>query len=435
MLTYYLRSFGCQMNDHDAERIRAVLEAESYRPVERPDEARVIVFNTCTVRRSADERFFGHLGEASRLKKEDPDRLVIVCGCLPQAEGAGFLDEHPFVDATVGPQNLHLLGEVVRGGGGGVSLLDDTPVFSGDLPSVRTRPFQAWVQVMSGCSNHCSYCIVPAVRGPERSRPVDDVVSEVETLVGDGVLEITLLGQNVNSYGRDLSNDPRRATFAGLLRSLDGIDGLRRIRFTTSHPRDLSDDLIAAMADAEAVCEHLHLPAQSGSDRTLAAMRRGYTIEEYVRRLDAVRDAVPEIAITTDLMVGFPGESEADFEATLDLVRRARFDASFTFVFSPRPGTDAAGLPDAVDPDTARDRIRRLVELTQSVASERRGRHVGRTLEVLVEGPSRDGSCLRGRTPHNVTVNLSGAADAGDFVPAKITGATSTTLSGHIVRP
>jgi len=432
MRTYYLRSFGCQMNDHDAERIRALLEAEALVRVATPQTADVIVYNTCTVRRSADERFYGHLGEAARLKRDDPERLVLVCGCLPQAEGAAFLDEHPFVDAAVGPQNVHRLTDIVRQRRRGCACLADGGTFSGDLPACRERPFQAWVQVMSGCTQACSYCVVPYVRGPERSRPAQTIVDEVRRLVADGVVEVTLLGQNVNAYGSDIPDASRRSSFARLLGRLDRVGGLRRVRFTTSHPKDLSDELVAAMATLPTVCEHLHLPAQSGSDRTLAAMGRGYTMERYMGRIEAVRAAVPDIAITTDLMVGFPGETEADFEATLGLVRRARFDSAFTFVFSPRPHTLAARLPGQVDREVARARIARLVEVTQRIAAERRADAVGRTSEVLVEGRSRDGSQMRGRTRQNVTVNFSGKAEPGALVPVLVTSATSTTLAGHV---
>jgi tRNA-2-methylthio-N6-dimethylallyladenosine synthase len=432
MRTYYLRSFGCQMNDHDAERIRALLEAEALVRVATPQTADVIVYNTCTVRRSADERFYGHLGEAARLKRDDPERLVLVCGCLPQAEGAAFLDEHPFVDAAVGPQNVHRLTDIVRERRRGCACLADGDTFSGDLPACRERPFQAWVQVMSGCTQACSYCVVPYVRGPERSRPAQTIVDEVRRLVADGVVEVTLLGQNVNAYGSDIPDASRRSSFARLLGRLDRVGGLRRVRFTTSHPKDLSDELVAAMATLPTVCEHLHLAAQSGSDRTLAGMGRGYTMERYMGRIEAVRAAVPDIAITTDLMVGFPGETEADFEATLGLVRRARFDSAFTFVFSPRPHTLAARLPGQVDREVARARIARLVEVTQRIAAERRADAVGRTSEVLVEGRSRDGSQMRGRTRQNVTVNFSGKADPGALVPVLVTSATSTTLAGHV---
>ena len=316
-------------------------------------------------------------------------------------------------------------------GGGRGGFFEDTGTLSGDLAGRRARPFQAWVQVMAGCTNCCTYCIVPYARGPERSRRPESVVDEVRGLVADGVPEVTLLGQNVNAYGLDLPGGEDRLTFAGLLRRLDRIDGLRRVRFTTSHPRDLSDELIEAMAGLDSVCEHLHLPAQSGSDRVLAAMGRGYTMDWYLGRVEALRAAVPDIAVTTDIMVAFPGETERDFERTLELVDRAAFDAAFTFVFSPRPGTPAASLDGAVPAEVARERIQRLVEATQRQSRAARRRAVGAVHEVLVEGASRDGRLLRGRTRQNVTVNFAGPGEPGALVAVLVTAATSTTLHGR----
>ena len=429
MRTYFLRSFGCQMNDHDAERIRALLEDDGLVRVASVDDADVLVYNTCTVRRSADDRLAGHLGEAARVKALDPRRVVVVAGCLPQVEREALFERFPFVDVALGPQHLgELPGALAAGGQCGY--FDGEGALSGELPAHRERPFQAWVQVMSGCTNGCSYCIVPAARGPERSRPPAALVSEVRSLALDGVLEVTLLGQNVNAYGNDLPG-PDRPTFAALLRNLDEIDGLRRLRFTTSHPRDLSDELIEAVAGLASVCEHVHLPAQSGSDRVLAAMGRGYTMEWYLGRVEALRAAVPDIAITTDLMVGFPGETDDEFADTLRLVSAAGFDAAFTFVFSPRPGTAAAVLPDAVPAELARRRIERLVAATQTQSAERRAAAVGTTGEVLVEGASRHGGLSRGRSRQNVTVNFSGAAAPGALVPVCVTDSTSTTLRGH----
>jgi tRNA-2-methylthio-N6-dimethylallyladenosine synthase len=448
--TYYLRSFGCQMNAHDAERIRAALEAEGLQAVERPDDAAVLVYNTCTVRRSADERFAGHVSTAARLKREDPSRLVIVSGCLPQADGEEFLARFPYVDLALGPQNLYrLAGELHRrlagrhGDGEEASpvaaeasaqrgFFRDGPHLSAELPAHRERPFQAWVQVMSGCTNFCSYCIVPYVRGPERSRFLPDIVAEVRMLVADGVREVTLLGQNVNAYGHDLA-PAERHSFAELLTAVDAIPGLARIRFMTSHPKDMSDEMITALATLPSVCEHVHLPAQAGSDRVLAAMRRGYTAQQYLDRVAALRTAVPAVSITSDLIAGFPGETEEDFSQTLELVKAAGFDAAFTFVYSPRAGTAAAALPGQVDDDVKRDRVQRLIELTQRQARERRQSLVGHTVEVLVEGEARQPGRQRGRTRENVTVNLNGQVRPGAIVSVRITAATSTTLQGQVV--
>ena len=440
MSSYYLRSFGCQMNEHDAERIRTVLEDLGYEAVAEPLQADVLVYNTCTVRKSADDRLAGHLGAAARAKREDPRRIVAITGCLPQAERAALFERYPFVDVALGPQNLHHLREAVlhalaaRSAPGGCEpqgFFEDGPRLSAELPARRQRPFQAWLQVMSGCTNFCSYCIVPYVRGPERSRPPQAVTAEVAALVADGVKEVTLLGQNVNAYGRDLTAAGGDvSSFAQLLETLDGIRGLERTRFMTSHPKDLSTELIDAVATVPSVCEHVHLPLQSGSDGVLAAMRRGYTADHYFDRATTLRRAVPDVSLTTDIIVGFPGETEADFGATVALAEEVAFDAAFTFVYSPRPGTAAADLPQQVDEDVKRDRVRRLIAVTQRVGGERRSRFVGRRLQVLVEGRSRDGALWRGRTRHNVTVNFDAPAAAGELVEVLVTGSTSTTLSG-----
>ena len=436
---YYLRSFGCQMNEHDSERIRALLEAEGLERADEPDDADVLVYNTCTVRKSADDRLAGHLGTAARLKRDDPSRVVLVTGCLPQAERAGFFERFPFVDGALGPQNLHRLPELLHAaiepaGEAHAGYFEDGPDFSGDLAAHRERPYQAWVQVMSGCTNFCSYCIVPYVRGPERSRRIDELAAEVESLVADGVREVTLLGQNVNAYGLDLRHggEASAPAFAGLLRRLDAVDGLDRVRFMTSHPKDLGDDLIAAVAELPSVCEHVHLPAQAGSDRVLRAMRRGYSAGQYLERVHTLRAAVPDISVTTDLIAGFPGETDEDFERTLDLVREAEFDAAYTFVYSPRSGTRAADLPHQVPPEVRRERVERLIELTQRLALASRQAWVGRRAEVLVEGTSRDGELHRGRSRQNVTVNVAGAVEPGAIVTVDITAATSTTLRGTV---
>lgn len=436
--TYYLRSFGCQMNEHDAERIRALLEAEGLHEVDAPEAADVLVYNTCTVRESADQRLAGHLGEAARLKRERPGRLVLLTGCFPQAERGQVFSRFPFVDGALGPQSLWRLPELLRAareaaaaGGPPPGFFEDSERLSGDLPGRRRRPFQAWVQVMTGCTNFCAYCIVPYVRGPERSRPPQAVVAEVEGLVADGVREVTLLGQNVNVYGRDLAGREPGADFPSLLRRLGRVPGLARIRFVTSHPRDFGDDLVAAVAEVPAVCEHVHLPAQSGSDRVLAAMNRGYTAAQFLDRVAALRAAVPGVRVTTDLIAGFPGETEADFEDTLALVREARFDAAFTFIYSPRQGTPAASMPGQVPYEVRRERVERLIALTQELALASNRRLVGQRVEVLVEGASRDGRLWRGRTRGNVTVNFAGRAEPGAIVAVEVTGATSTTLSGR----
>lgn len=434
--TYYLRSFGCQMNEHDAERIRAMLRDLGLEERAHPADADVLLYNSCTVRQSADERLAGHLSEASRLKREDPLRIVVLTGCLPPARGEELFVEFPFVDLAVGPAALPALREqleavLARREAEPALCLEEHGALSGDLPAIRRRPYQAWVQIMTGCTNGCAYCIVPAVRGPERSRDAAAILEEARTLVADGVREITLLGQNVNSYGLD-RDDASRIDFPALLRRLDGLDGLERLRFMTSHPRDLSDDLIEAMASCDSVCEHLHLPLQSGSDAVLRAMRRGYTVDWYLERVESLRAAVPDLALTTDLIVGFPGETDDDANATLDVVRATGLESAFTFVYSPRPGTAAADLPDQVPDEVKRERIGTLIDLVQEQSRLRRSATVGRRLQVLVEGPSRHGGQWRGRTRQNTTVNFVGDAAPGHLVDVLVTGATSTTLNGCV---
>ncbi|MEQ8833244.1 MAG: tRNA (N6-isopentenyl adenosine(37)-C2)-methylthiotransferase MiaB [Miltoncostaeaceae bacterium] len=434
-MRYHLTTFGCQMNEHDSERMRGVLEGIGYRRAEARDDADLILFNTCTIRGSADERFLGNLGDAKRVKRERPDAIVAVGGCWAQSQKEQVFDDFPFIDIAFGPGEVSRLGELVaRERLDAVGAFSFDGAFSGTLPAIRERPHQAWVQISVGCNCVCAYCIVPAVRGRERSRPLAEVVAEVEALAADGVVEVTLLGQNVNSYGRDIPR-AERAGFAELLRAVAGVEGVRRVRYTSPHPKDMREDVIAAMAECPEVCAHLHLPAQSGSSRILKAMRRTYRRERYLELVQRLREAIPDLSLTTDLIVGFPGETEADFADTLSLVTECRYDGAYTFLYSPRPGTEAAEtLPDDVDPETKRERITRLVEVVQRTASERAARFVGSEREVLVEGPSRtDPSRLRGRLEQNITVNFTGDAAPGDLVAVRISGATSTTLAGEQV--
>jgi tRNA-2-methylthio-N6-dimethylallyladenosine synthase len=423
------------MNAHDSERMKGLLEDLGYREAERRDDADVILFNTCTIRGSADERFLGNLGDARRVKRERPDAVVAVGGCWAQSQKEAVFREFPFVDVAFGPGEVGRLGELLaRERLDAVGAFSFDGAFSGTLPAKRERPHQAWVQISVGCNCVCAYCIVPSVRGRERSRPPGDVVAEVEALVADGVREVTLLGQNVNSCGRDLPREGR-ATFADLLREVAAVDGLWRVRYTSPHPKDMRPDVIAAMAECPAVCDHLHLPAQSGSTRVLKAMRRTYDRGRYVDLVDRLREAIPDLSLTTDLIVGFPGETEEDFAETLSLVERCAYDGAYTFLYSPRPGTEAGErLPDDVAPEVKRERMARLVEVVQRTARERAGRFVGSVREVLVEGPSRtDPSRLRGRLSQNITVNFTGSAAPGTLAPVLVEGATSTTLSGREV--
>ena len=419
------------MNEHDSERMKGMLDSLGYEQVETRDDADLILFNTCSIRESADTRFIGNLGEAKRLKTENPDRVVGVGGCWAQSVKDEVFERFPFVDVAFGPGQIHRLAEFLTSDSLTAQGYFEFEDFAGHLPMKREREFQAWVQISQGCRMRCSYCIVPSTRGPEVSRDPGDLMEEIARLAGDGVREVTLLGQNVNSYGRDLPNDARM-TFAELLGEVDGIDGIERVRYTSPHPQDMKEDVIRAHAELPSLCEHIHLPLQSGSSRILKAMRRTYTRERFLDRVAQIREHVPDVALTTDIIVGFPGETERDFEETLEVVEQVRFDSAFTFIFSPRRGTEAADLPGQLPHAVKRERMERLVELVQRHATERAQRFVGRTMEVLVEGPSRtDPSKLRGRTRHNKTVNFSGLAQPGELVDVEIASATSTTLAGE----
>jgi tRNA-2-methylthio-N6-dimethylallyladenosine synthase len=419
------------MNAHDSERIKGMLESLGLGEAITQEDADVIVFNTCTVREKPDQRFAAHLAQAAALKRADPDKVIAVGGCYAEAQRERLFDLYPYVDVAFGPGSIPHLGEWI--GAGGMAprgRFAEWRSFAGDLPQKRERAFQAWVQISMGCNSKCSYCIVPAVRGREQSRRPGDVVAEIEQLADSGVREITLLGQNVNSYGRDLPLEAR-IDFAELLRACDSVEGIKRIRFTSPHPKDFRAPVIAAMAECGSVCEHAHLPLQSGSTRILKAMRRTYGRERYLRLVDEMRTAIPDLALTTDVIVGFPGESEDDFAETMEVVEEVGFDGAFTFVYSPRAGTEAATLPDQVPEEVKRDRIERLIELCQRVAHERNRARVGAVEEVLVEGPSRtDPMVLRGRTRRNTTVNFDGAGEPGGLVDVRIDDATSTTLRG-----
>jgi tRNA-2-methylthio-N6-dimethylallyladenosine synthase len=428
---FHVTTFGCQMNEHDSERMKGMLSSLGYEEARERSEADLILFNTCSIRESADSRFIAHLGEAKRLKTEEPDRVVGVGGCWAQSVKDEVFDRFPFVDVAFGPGQIHRLAEFLTQDSLTAQGYFEFEDFSGHLPAKREREFQAWVQISQGCNCRCSYCIVPSTRGREQSRDPDELVAEVERLAADGVSEVTLLGQNVNSYGRDLPKDVR-IRFSDLLARIDAVDGIKRIRYTSPHPKDMREDVIRAHAELPALCEHIHLPLQSGSSRVLKAMRRTYNRQRYMDRVALIREHVPDCAITTDIIVGFPGETEAEFAETLEVVDEVGYDGAFTFVFSPRRGTEAAELDGQLSHGVKRQRMERLVELVQRRARERSQRFVGRTLDVLVEGPSRtDPSRVRGRTRHNKTVNFEGTAGPGEFVQVEITSATSTTLAGH----
>jgi tRNA-2-methylthio-N6-dimethylallyladenosine synthase len=426
------------MNAHDSERIKGMLEELGLGEAASQEAADVLVFNTCTIREKPDQKFAAHLAQAAALKQSDPDKVIAVGGCYAEAQRERLFELYPYVDVAFGPGSIPHLGDWLGAGGFGVErscfgLTDRS--FAGELPMHRERPFQAWVQISMGCNSKCAYCIVPAVRGREVSRRPGDVIAEITQLVGEGVREVTLLGQNVNSWGRDLAPEIR-TDFGELLRACDAVEGLHRVRFTSPHPKDFRRPVIDAMADCETVCEHAHLPLQSGSTRILRAMRRTYDRDRYLRLVEELRAAIPDLALTTDLIVGFPGETDTDFRETLSVVEEVGFDGAFTFVYSPRAGTEAAALTEQVPDDVKRARIEELVDVVQRVAAERNAGRIGRVEEVLVEGSSRtDPEVLRGRTRRNTTVNFAGVAVPGELVEVRIDGATSTTLRGTLAVP
>jgi tRNA-2-methylthio-N6-dimethylallyladenosine synthase len=433
MKSYHLTTFGCQMNEHDSERMKGMLESLGYAEAPERKEADVILFNTCSIRETADSRFLAHLGEAKRLKREQPGRVVGVGGCWAQSLKEEVFDRFPFVDVAFGPGQVHKLAEFLTSDSITAQGYFEFEGFTGHLPARRARPFQAWLQISVGCNCACSYCIVPSTRGREVSRPLEELVAEVQSMAGDGVREVTLLGQNVNSYGRDLRGAGHpAATFAELLTAVDGIDGIDRVRYTSPHPKDMREDVIRAHAELQSVCEHIHLPLQSGSSRILKAMRRTYDRQRYLDRVALIREHIPDASLTTDIIVGFPGETEEDFAETLEVAELVGYDSAFTFLFSARRGTQAAELTEGLVPHPVKvERMERLLDVVRRHARERAQRFVGRTVEVLVEGPSRtDPERLRGRTRHNKAVNFAGLAAPGELTDVEIVAATSQTLSG-----
>jgi tRNA-2-methylthio-N6-dimethylallyladenosine synthase len=434
---FHVRTFGCQMNEHDSERLAGLLVAEGMEPTDDPESADVIVLNTCCIRENADNRLYGHLGHLKSLKDHRPGLQIAVGGCLAQKDRDRILDRAGHVDVVFGTHNLHrapqLLAQAQRSGPV-VEILEEHQADPSNLPAHRATPHAAWVTIQIGCDNSCTFCIVPSVRGGEVSRRLGDIVHEVDQLARDGVTEVTMLGQNVNSYGRDLGAGQYRPQFADLLRAVDAVDGIRRIRYTSPHPKDLRPETIDAMATCPAVCEQLHLPLQAGSDRTLARMHRGYTADRYLARLADARRGIPDLAVTTDLIVGFPGETEADFAATLDVVDTAAFDAAYTFIFSPRPGTVAAEMvDDFIPPEVTRDRMNRLTEVVERHALQHNQARVGKIEEVLVEGPSKkDPDRLTGRTRQGKLVHFppDGAVPPGSYLNVRILEAAPHWLAG-----
>ncbi len=434
--TYYIVTYGCQMNAHDSEKLAGMLEDMGMTAAPRREEADFVLHNTCCIRDNAERKALGNVTWLKEIKKERPGLMIGVCGCMVQEPGMAekLLRQYPFVDVAFGTGNIHRLPELllraVETRRRVVAVPQEQSTLIEGLPIRRESDFQAYVTIMYGCNNFCSYCIVPYVRGRERSRSADDILREVDGLQKKGVKEIMLLGQNVNSYGNDV---PSGLTFPQLLHRV-AQTGIPRIRFMTSHPKDLSDALIAEMAQNPALCRHLHLPVQSGSNRVLQAMNRRYTRESYLEKVEKIRRAAPEIGLTTDLIVAFPGETDAEFEETMDLVRQVGFDSAFTFIYSPRAGTRAAEMPGRVDPALATERIERLIALQEGMTDKVFDSLIGRDESVLVTGRSkRDPRQLTGKCSRNISVNFEGGAEnIGRIVPVRITGKSKTTLKGVI---
>lgn len=438
--TYYLRTYGCQMNEHDSEKTRGMLDAMGLSEVADPEEAGVVLLNTCCVRERAENKALGLIGQMKDLKRRHPNVLIGVMGCMSQQSDIRdrLIRQHSHVDLIMGTHNLDRLPElllrVAQERGRVIDVLDDERqnLFEG-IPTRRSHTFKAFVSVMYGCDNFCSYCVVPYVRGRERSREPESVLSEVRNLAASGCVEVTLLGQNVNSYGKGLL---RKVTFADLLRRVAAIRGIERVRFVTSHPKDLSDELIEVMAHTSEVCPHLHLPLQSGSDRILKLMHRGYTIEEYEQMVVNARRAIHGLSLTTDLMVGFPGETSQDFEEMLEAVRRIEFDAAFTFAYSERPGTAALRLPDPVPPDIRLSRLHDLIQCQNEISLRKNREREGGVEVLLVEGPSpRNAEIWQGRSGSNLLVNFAPSAETriGGTERVTITTGHTWTLNGRIL--
>ena len=418
MRTYEVRTYGCQMNVHDSERLSGLLEEAGYLAAPTGEDADVVVFNTCAVRENADNKLYGNLGHLAPKKAQRPGMQIAVGGCLAQKDRATITQKAPWVDVVFGTHNIGSLPALLERARANdeaqVEILESLEVFPSTLPTKRESAYAAWVSVSVGCNNTCTFCIVPSLRGKEKDRRPGEILSEVEALVQEGVSEITLLGQNVNAYGVEFGD---RQAFGKLLRACGGIDGLERVRFTSPHPAEFTDDVIEAMAETHNVMPSLHMPLQSGSDRVLKAMRRSYRSEKYLGIIDRVRAAIPDAAITTDIIVGFPGETEDDFKQTLAVVEQARFSGAFTFQYSKRPGTPAATLPDQIDPAVVKDRYQRLVAVADEVAWTENKAQVGRRLDVMVaEGEGRKDAAthrLSGRAPDNRLVHFHGPRDRG----------------------
>ena len=435
MKSFHIITFGCQMNEHDSERMSGILQSQGLVPAATIDEAEMVILNTCSIREKAEQKFYSELGRLAHLKGRDGKRITIaVAGCIAQQEGKKLLSRTPSVDLVIGPSDIARLSDMVeqqRDCGRPLVETGGDPEYHHKLvPAARTDGLKAWVSIMYGCDNFCTYCVVPYLRGRERSRLPRDIVDEVRGLADRGYREITFLGQNVNSYGKGLENP---CSFPDLLRNVQQIDGIERIRFVTSHPRDLSEELIGAIRDLPKVCESIHLPVQSGSDRVLASMNRRYTSDEYQRKVLRLRDAVPDVSITTDIIVGFPGEEDEDFAMTLQILRDVQFDTLFAFKYSKRPGTRALDLPGHIPEQVKEDRLEQVFSLQKDITLRKNSLHVGSVQEVLVEGESKKGVTITGRTRGNMAVNFAGSRHLkGSLVKVRITSAGPNSLSGEL---
>ncbi len=436
---YMIVTYGCQMNEHDSEKMSWLLENMGYEPTENKEDADIIIYNTCIVRENAELKVYGQLGALKELKVKKPDLIIAVCGCMMQTEIARntVLDKYKHVDLIFGTSNIHKLPQLIdrhlQTGETIVDVDEDSREIVENISANRKYSFKAFVNIMYGCNNFCTYCIVPYTRGRERSREPKNIIREIEMLAKDGCKEVTLLGQNVNSYGKTLDYD---FSFADLLREVNKIEGIERIRFMTSHPKDLSDDLIQAMAELDKVCEHIHLPVQAGSNEILKAMNRKYTREYYLELVEKIRKAIPDISITTDIIVGFPGETDEDFEETLDLVKKVRYDSAFTFLYSKREGTIAAKKENQVPEEIKHERFQKLLDTLYPIFYEQNAKYENRVVEVLVEEVSKNNKeVLSGRTRTGKLVHFKGDKSLiGKFVNVKITNPKTFTLEGFIIQ-
>ncbi len=421
----YIRTFGCQMNFHDSEKILGILRNEGYMKTENPKNADIIIFNTCSIRQKAEQKFYSELGRLKSYKKRNASVKIAVAGCIPQQEGKNIFKKASHVDFILGPQNIHMVKNIIKDKSNFIAIDDNPEIAITDLPTERESKIKAWVTIMYGCNNYCSYCIVPYTRGRERSRPYENIVSEVRELAEKGYKEVTLLGQNVNSYKSEIG-------FSDLLRKLNAIDGIERLRFVTSHPKDLSDSLIDAMSELPKVCEHIHLPLQSGSSKILKLMNRGYTYGEYLEKVIKLREKIPRISITSDIISGFPGETEQDHLQTINAIKEIRFDGIFAFKFSKRPLTKASQMNEQVPDEIKSVRLSEILQVQDEITLNINRSHEGRLYEILIEGNSKtDLNKLTGRTRTNKIVNIPKIPiEVGNLLIVNITKANKHSLEG-----